>query len=193
MKRLGIYGGSFNPIHLGHLMVAQSALEEQDLDRIIFTPAAISPFKTNYSMLSGSIRLRLLRIALAGRCQYEVDPVEIQRGGMSYTVDTLEYFHAKFPDTELFYVIGADNVAQLPAWKSASTLAKLATFLVIPRPGIVETSPLPGAFQIKWLHGIVFDVSSSLIRKRVHTGLTIDHLVPPGVSEIIRVEQLFID
>lgn len=183
--KLGIYGGSFDPVHLGHLLVAQAAVEELGLDRIVFVPAAQSPFKPDNRPAPDAVRLQLLRLALAGRANCAVDDQEIRRGGVSYTVDTLRDFARRFPGAELFYLIGADNAAKLDEWREAEELARLAEFVAVPRPGGVAVE-FPAPFRGRRLQGFPFAVSSSEIRARVKCGLTIDNLVPPAVAEAIR-------
>jgi nicotinate-nucleotide adenylyltransferase len=191
VKRVGIFGGSFDPVHLGHLLVAQAALEELDLERLFFVPAAQSPFKQDATPAPGVIRAQLLRLALAGQTRCEVDEQEIQRAGVSYTVDTLRNYSARFPGAELFYLIGADNVPTLPKWREAAELARLAEFVVIPRPGEADV-PLPAPFRGRMLRGWPLGVSSSEIRCRVKAGRSIGHLVPPAVAEAIRNNQLYL-
>ncbi len=182
--KLGIYGGSFDPVHLGHLLVAQAAIEELGLDRLFFIPAALSPFKPDSRPASGIVRLRLLRLALAGKANCDVDDMEIRRGGISYTVDTLRAYAEKFPGAQLFYLIGADNAAKLAEWREPVVLAELAEFVAVPRPGGV--SPVfPPPFRGRTLKGFPFGVSSSEIRERVKAGLAIDHLVPAAVAGAI--------
>src|SRR5438128_10735003 len=132
--RLGLFGGSFDPVHLCHLLLAQSALEEFELSRLCFIPVAQSPFKPQSQPTPAAERLRLLRLALAGKTNCEVDDQEIKRGGVSYTIDTLHDYARRFPQAELLYLIGADNVAMLPKWREAAQLAQLAEFVAIPRP-----------------------------------------------------------
>ncbi len=189
--KIGLFGGSFDPVHLGHLLMAQAAREEVGLERIFFVPAAHSPFKPEGHPAEAEKRLLLLRLALAGDTGSEVDDVEIQRGGVSYTVDTIRSYAAKFPGAELFYLIGADNTAQLPKWRESTELAKLAEFLVIPRPG-EPTAPLPAPFRGRVLKGFPLGVSSSEIRARVKAGLTIRHLVPGSVAEAIHNYRLYL-
>ena len=189
--KLGIFGGSFDPIHLGHLLVAQAALEELGLTRIFFIPAAQSPFKADTQHAPAADRLQLLRLALAAKTNCEVDDQEIQRGGISYTVDTLHDYANRFPDANLFYLIGADNVAKLPEWREPAELARLAEFVVIPRPG-QEEAPFPGPFRGRYLKGFPLGVSSSQIRARVKAGLTVESLAPPAVTEAIRNNRLYL-
>jgi nicotinate-nucleotide adenylyltransferase len=189
--RIGLYGGSFDPVHLGHLLVAQAAAEELALDRLFFIPAAQSPFKPDATPTPAEERLRLLRLALAGKTNCEIDEQEIKRGGVSYTIDTVREYVRRFPGAELFYLIGADHVPSLGKWREAEELAKLVEFVVIPRPGEPEAS-FPAPFHGRTLRGFPLGVSASQIRARVKAGLTVEHLVPPAVAEAIRNYHLYL-
>jgi nicotinate-nucleotide adenylyltransferase len=191
MKRLGLFGGSFDPVHLGHLLVAQAAREELELERLFFIPAAQSPFKPASQPTSANERLRLLRLALAGQAWCEVDEQETRRGGVSYTIDTVRDYARRFPDTSLFYLIGADHVPKLGQWRAAEELARLVEFVVIPRPGQAPAS-FPAPFRGRWLTGFPLGVSSSQVRARVKAGLTVEHLVPAAVAEAIRNNGLYL-
>lgn len=191
MQRIGIYGGSFDPVHLGHLLVAQAALEELGLARLFLVPAAQSPFKPDNQPATAPLRAQMLRLAFAGRTDCEVDEQEISRGGISYSVDTLRAYARRFPAAGLFYLIGADNVAKLPQWREATDLARLAQFVVVPRPGDVVV-PFPEPFRGVRLQGFPLGVSSSQIRARVKAGQRIDHLVPASVAEAIRNNRLYL-
>lgn len=189
--KLGIYGGSFDPVHCGHLLVAQAALEELALDRLVFIPVAQSPFKPGHQPAPAAARLRWLRLALAGQTRYEVDDQEIQRGGVSYTVDTLREYATRFPDAKLFYLIGADNAALLAQWREAAELARLAEFVAIPRPG-QPVPTFPASFRGRTLRGFPFGVSSSEIRVRARAGLPLFPLVPPAVAEAIQGANCYV-
>ena len=189
--KLGLFGGSFDPVHIGHLLVAQAAVEELALTRLFFIPAAQSPFKPDNKPAPDAARLQLLRLALAGRTNCEVDEQEIRRGGISYTVDTLRDYARRFPQAELFYLIGADNVAKLPEWREPQELARLAEFVAIPRPGETPMN-FPPPFRGRMLTGFPFAVSSSQIRARVNAGLTIEHLVSPAVAGAIHTAKLYV-
>ncbi len=189
--KIGLFGGSFDPVHLGHLLVARAAREELGLDKLCFIPAAQSPFKPAVTHAPAPQRLRLLRLALAGETAAEIDDLEIRRGGVSYTVDTLRHYAEKFPGAELFYLIGADQVALLPQWHEAGELARLAQFVVAPRPG--ETPPkLAAPFRGRALRGFPLAVSSSEIRARVKAGLPVGGLTPPAVAEAIANNRLYL-
>lgn len=169
----------------------QTAIEELKLDRLFLIPAARSPFKPDLQPAPAEQRLAMLRLALAGRANVEVDDVEIQRGGTSFTIDTVRYFNQRFPDAKLFYLIGADNVANLPKWRTADELSKLAEFVVIPRPG--ETpAPIPPPFRGRYLGGFPFGVSASQIRERTKSGLPLEPLVPATVAEFVRNNRIYV-
>lgn len=189
--KLGLFGGSFDPVHLGHLLVAQAAREELGLDRLFFIPAAQSPFKPEHTPSPAAQRLRLLRLALAGQTGCEIDGQEIGRGGISYTIDTVGDYAHRFPQAQLFYLIGADHVSTLSQWRRAGELAGLVEFVVIPRPG-EPVAPMPAPFRGRALRGFPLGVSSSQIRERVQAGLPIDWLVPATVAEAIRNSRLYL-
>jgi nicotinate-nucleotide adenylyltransferase len=189
--KIGIFGGSFDPVHLGHLLVAQAALEELGLDRLFFVPAAQSPFKSGIQPAPAPLRLQLLHLALAGQSNCEVDDQEIRRGGVSYTVDTLRHYARTFPGAALFYLIGADNAAQLNAWREPAELARLAEFVAVPRPG-GSAAVFPPPFCGRTLRGFPLAVSSSEIRARVKAGQPIAHLVPPAVAEGLHAAKMYI-
>jgi len=190
VQRIGLYGGSFDPVHLGHLLVAQAAREELGLERLFFIPAAQSPFKPGCLPTAGADRVRLLRLALAGKTWCELDEQELHRGGVSYTIDTLRDYHRRFPDAEIYYLIGGDHVEKLRSWRDADELARVAEFVVVPRPGQAEI-PFPKPFRGRTLKGFPLGVSSSQIRARIKAGQPIDHLVPATVAEAIHGSGLY--
>ncbi len=189
--KLGLFGGSFDPVHRGHLLVAQAACEEVGLDRLFFIPAAQSPFKPGAEPAPAAERARLLRLALAGQTRFEIDLQEVGRGGVSYTIDTVRDYQRRFAGAELFWLIGADHAPTLPKWREAEALAAAVRFIVIPRPGQVPV-PLPAPFRGVELHGFPLGVSSSQIRARVRAGLPVGGLVPGAVAEAIRNNRLYL-
>src|SRR5260221_14512788 len=130
MEIFGLSAGSFDPVLLGHLLVAQAAREELSLTRLFFIPAALSPLKPEQPPTPANERLRLLRLALAGKEWCEIDEQEIQRGGVSYTIETVRDYRKRFPRAQLFYLIGGDNVLELPKWRQAEELAEAVEFVV---------------------------------------------------------------
>ena len=191
MERIGLFGGTFDPTHYGHLMVAQAAREELALNKLFFIPASQSPFKPERQPTPPKERLRLLRLALLGKEWSEVDDQEIQRGGVSYTIDTVRSYAGRFPGAQLFYLIGSDHVSKLPAWREANELARIVDFVIIPRPGLEEV-PLPAPFRGQRLAGFPVGISSSQVRARIGAGLPIDHLVPAPVAEAIGNNRLYL-
>ena len=163
MSRIGIYGGSFNPVHNGHLRVAKSAIAELALDRLVVIPAAVSPFKTGNVTGNNLERLLLTRLAFNGMQKTVVDDRELRRGGISYAIDTVREIAAENPGSELFFVIGEDSLEGLPRWKSWETLKTMCVFKAYPRTA----------------------ESSTEIRRRLECGEPIDDLVPKQVSQFI--------
>jgi len=191
MERVGLFGGSFNPVHLGHLLVAQAALEELNLSHVFFIPAAQSPFKPEIQLAPGPERLQLLRLALAGQNRCSVDGQEIARGGVSYSIDTVREYAQRFSHAELWYLIGGDHAPFLPKWREADELASRVQMGLIPRPG-QEVGALPPPFRGVALRGWTLDLSASQIRERVRAGKSIDWLVPRAVAEAIRNNGLYL-
>jgi nicotinate-nucleotide adenylyltransferase len=189
--KIGLFGGSFDPVHLGHLLVARAAREEAGLARLFFIPAAQSPFKPDVHPAPAAERLRWLRLALAGDATAEVDDREIRRGGPSYTIDTVRAYAQEYPAAELFYLVGADQTPQLRLWRDAGELAHLIQFLVIPRPGEAPAE-LVAPFRGRVLRGVPLGVSSSEIRARLKAGLPVDHLTPPAVAEALANNRLYL-
>jgi len=173
------------------LLLGQAAIEELGLTRLCFVLAAQSPFKVGQNFAPVAARLKMLRLALVGRPNCAVDEQEINRGGVSFAIDTVRDYARRFPQAELAYLIGADHVANLPKWREAGELAKLAEFVVIPRPGDALV-PLPPPFRGRTLKGFSFGISASQIRARVKAGQTIEHLVPAAVAEALRNNGLYL-
>jgi nicotinate-nucleotide adenylyltransferase len=187
---IGLFGGTFDPVHLGHLLVAQAAWEELGLERVFLIPAARSPFKPEAVPAPAVQRLRLLRLALAGLNWCEVDDSEVAQGGISYSIDTVRRYGERFPECPLYWILGADHVASLPQWRCATELAERVRFLVIPRPSAPGLQ-LPPPFQGVCLRGYPLAVSSSEIRARVRQGLPIEALSGSRVAEAIVKNQLY--
>jgi nicotinate-nucleotide adenylyltransferase len=186
LSKIGIYGGTFDPIHHAHLILAREAMEHLQLERVIFVPARISPHKLNEQPTESDLRLEMLRGALIGEPRFTVDDREIRRPGPSFTVDTIEEFrHEATATLELFYFIGSDNLSRLQSWHRFAELRELVQFVVLER----GAAPL-GAFEFPVIRRLI-DISASDIRKRVASGYSIQYLVPAAVEEIIRRERLY--
>ena len=183
MKKIGIYGGTFDPIHHGHLILGRQACEELGLDRLIFVPAALSPFKKE-THASGEERMSMLRAAIEGELLFTVNDCELRRPPPSYSIDTVLEIHEREPDADLFWLIGADNVSGLNKWHRIDELKKLVQFIVLDRACRGEKQP----FRVIQRN---IDISATEIRKRVASGGSIRYLVPKAVEEIIRREKLY--
>ncbi len=189
-QRIGLFGGSFDPVHLGHVMVARAALEELHLDRLYIVPAAQSPFKPDQQPAPANARVQLLRLAFDGQTNCEIDTQELEREGVSYTIDTARAYTERFSGAELFYLIGADHVPTLPQWREAEALAPLVTFVVVPRLG-EPVADFPGPFRGQVLRGQPMEISASDIRQRLRDGEEIDRLTPPRVAETLKTMHLY--
>ena len=139
MSKVGVFGGSFNPVHNGHVVMALRALESVDLDRMLVIPAGTPPHKQDDELLPSEVRLECVERAFDGLPGFEIDRRELDRGAVSYTVDTMEELHHEAPHDEWFFLIGGDSVPNLPGWRRIERLAELTTFLWVPRPGVHES------------------------------------------------------
>ena len=185
-KKIGIFGGTFDPIHHGHLILARDALEQLALDELIFIPAALSPHKLGGSPADANARVEMLRAAIAGEPRFCLDLMELERPAPSYTVETMEALRSRQPDAQFIYLVGEDNVPQLSTWRRFADLSKIVQFAVLDRTGMRTAHPYPTVRR----H---IDISASDIRNRVARGQSIRYLVPPAVEEIIRARQLYLE
>lgn len=186
--RLGVFGGSFDPIHNGHLRLAECCAQQARLDEVWFVPAAVSPFKPHGPVASEADRVAMLRLALEGRPGLVVSTLEIDRGGVSYTVDTLRQIHTERPDAELLLLMGADSLNDLPDWREPEAILRLATPLVVQRPGEPEpTSGLPH----QRVEMPPMDLSSSELRGRIAQGAAYEEHAPAAVAAYIHAHKLY--
>jgi nicotinate-nucleotide adenylyltransferase len=183
-KKIGVYGGTFDPIHCAHLILAREALEKLGLEQIIFVPAAISPHKLTQTPTLAAARVEMLRAAIEGEAQFSIDELELNRPPPSYTFDTITEFKRRSPHDHIFYLIGSDNLPRLETWHRFDELRELVQFVVLHRGAGEVHSDFPTI-------GRHIDISATEIRKRVATGRSIRYLVPPAVEEIIARHQLY--
>jgi len=186
LKKIGIYGGTFDPIHYAHLILARDALETLGLDDVIFVPAAISPLKKTAPVASGELRLAMLRAAIKGEPKFVADDCELRRPPPSYTIDTIEKVRQRNRHTAIYCLIGEDNVQTLRKWHRFDELEKMVHFVILDRTGQPPTSSYPVIDR-------KIDISATEIRTRVASGRSIRYLVPPAVEEIIRREKLYLE
>ncbi|MDE1547949.1 nicotinate-nucleotide adenylyltransferase [Jeotgalibaca caeni] len=188
-KRVGILGGTFNPPHIGHLIIAQQAGVQLGLDKVYFMPDAEPPHVDEKSAIEGEHRLEMVKRAIEGNDLFEVETIELERGGKSYTIDTMKELCEKNPDTDYYFIIGGDMVDYLPKWERIDELVKLVDFVGIARPGYPKTS----SFPIIWVDSPEIAISSTDVRKMVKNGRSLRYLMPEGVAEYIEKEGLYRD
>lgn len=189
--RLGIFGGSFDPPHVGHLLAAVDAFESLNLSRLVFVPAAVQPFKVDIQPAAPHHRLAMLRLLTGPDERFAVDATEIDRAGVSYTVDTLEIFAQRYPAAERFFLVGEDAVAAFASWREPSRILELARLAVLRRPAVAgERRPELPDGTIALATRLV-DVSSTEIRERVRCGKSVRGFVPDPIAEYIETERLY--
>jgi nicotinate-nucleotide adenylyltransferase len=197
VSRVGILGGTFNPPHIAHLVCAQEARHQLGLDRVLLMPVSAPPHKAAPGDPGADVRLGLCRLAAEGEEGVEVSTLEIDRGGPSYTVDTLREIHAREPGDDLTFIVGADMAFGLPGWREPDAVLQLATVAIAGRSGVerqdilARLEPLGARERVVFFDMPRLDVSSSDIRRRVAEGAPIRHLVPDAVAERIATEGLY--
>jgi nicotinate-nucleotide adenylyltransferase len=195
--RIGILGGTFNPPHLAHLVCAQEAYLQLQLDQVLLIPASIPPHKAVDDEPGPRHRLELCRLAIQGDDRFEVSGLEIARPGPSYTVDTLEELHSLAPDNQLFLIVGGDIAAGLPEWHEPERALSLATLAVAQRRGTSQTAirealrGLSGGERSRFFQMPTIGLSSTMIRDRVRSGISIKYFVPDAVSQYIDHHRLY--
>lgn len=183
--RIALYGGTFDPPHHGHLILAREAREQLELDRVVFIPAARSPFKPGVEMTPAAVRLAMVRAAIEGEAAFSLDDSELSRGGTSYTIDTVRSALERWPGVELFWFVGHDHVRELPKWREWETLRTLVQFIVFSRGD--ETGHETGFPRV--IRRV--DISATDIRARVAQGRSIRYLVPEPVRALIEQHRLY--
>ncbi len=191
---IGFLGGSFDPVHFGHLMAAQDAFEQHHLDRLILVPAAQAPLKPNEVCSPPEMRLAMLRAATEWDARFEISDFELQRGGLSYTIDSVRHFRTVFPKDELYWIIGGDQLPNLHLWKDIAELARLVQFIFLERPGFaVRAKPdIPG-LRLHRCDGHLLAISSTELRERIRRGLSLDYFVPHKSIIYIKEHSLYRD
>lgn len=199
--RMGVFGGSFDPVHYGHLLLAESCREQCRLDRLLFMPAALPPHKQQGLHAASKQRAEMLDLAIAGYPPFEVSRLEIDRGGVSYTVDTLEELQKQVPQAELFLLMGAESLAELPTWRDPASICELATLVVVRRVGAPEidfevlerfaSQQRRDAFHAAQFESPIIELSSTDIRQRVAMGSSIRFRTPRAVEKYLEAHGLY--
>jgi nicotinate-nucleotide adenylyltransferase len=198
VSAIGVMGGTFDPIHVGHLAVGEEAREALSLDVVLFVPAAQPPHKPVGSVTSVAHRVAMVELAIADNSSFELSTLEIERAGPSYTVDTVEDLARRHPGSELFVILSAETVAQLPTWHEPERLFAVARIAVVPREGYPAPDPawLTEAFpghedRVTYLAGPRLGISSTAIRERVASARSVRYLVPDEIAAYIEEHDLY--
>lgn len=193
MERVGVFGGTFDPPHVGHLILAEWTRERLHLDRVLFVPAGAPPHKRGRRLSSGAARLAMTRLARRGHPAFEVSTLELGRPEPSYTVDTLRRLHAECPRRRWFLLVGSDSLEEFPTWREPREIVKLATLVVARRaPGEVSaTAPDWLARRLTWLDNPLIEISSTMIRARARAARSIRGLVPDSVARYVARHRLY--
>lgn len=201
--RLGIFGGTFDPVHYGHLLLAEMCREQGRLDEVWFVPTAVSPLKQTRPPSEAKHRVEMLQLAIGGQSAFRLGLLELERGGVSYTVDTLAWFSEQYPQADLFFLMGADSLHDFPLWREPARICEVAMPLVVrrhgsPEPNFQSLAPLLTAerlaqVQANVVNMPVIELSSTEIRQRVSTGKSIRFQTPRAVEEYIVTQELYGD
>lgn len=199
--KLGIFGGTFDPVHYGHLLLAETCRQELQLDSVRFIPAGSPPHKTTADITDGHARADMLRLAVSGYPEYVVDRRELKRRGPSYTVDTLAELKQEFPQAQLYFLMGADSLRDVPSWREPERITQLATIVAVNRPGL----PVPDADVVRQWCGDVLaqriqvlsmpgtDVAATDLRERIRNGKGLRFLTPKAVEAFIDEHRLYLE
>lgn len=187
MKKIGILGGTFNPPHIGHLIIANEVLDTLNLDEVRFMPNFVPPHKESSEEVSAKDRLAMLERALSEHPSFSLEKLEIERQGISYTYDSMKYLTEKEPDASFYFIIGADMIEYLPNWYRIDDLLKLVHFVGVNRPGFTIKTPYP----IIMVDVPEMYISSSTIRRKLRTGRTVKYLIPDSVVNYIKGNDLY--
>jgi len=190
--KIGFLGGSFDPVHFGHLLAAQDAFEQHRLDRLVIVPAAQAPLKPSESQSSAEDRLAMVRAATEWDTRFEVSDFELRKGGVSYTIDSARHFRSLYPKDDLFWVIGGDQLPQLHLWKDIGELAKIVEFIFLERPGYpVKAAPTIPGLRLHRCDGHLLAISSTELRDRTRRSLSLDYFIPHKAIVYIRDKGLY--
>jgi len=195
--RLGIFGGTFDPPHLGHLALASAALEQLILDKVLWVVSGQSPLKLDRALSPAEIRVEMVQAALAGNPAFALSRVDLDRPGPHYTVDTLEILGREFPGAKLYFLMGEDSLRDLPKWQRPREIISQTWLAVSGRPGALADladleQSLPGVtVRVVWVQSPLVAIASSDIQRRIREGQSVREMVPPGVLAIIERERLY--
>lgn len=188
--RIGIMGGTFNPPHVGHLLMAEQVGTQLELDEVWFMPTAQPPHAHDKQAIDAEHRLRMVQHAIQGNPLFKLQPYEVFNGGKNYTVDTMRHFIREFPQSDFYFIIGTDSANDLHTWREVDELVRLVQFVGVRRPGEM---PYRGSYPILWVDSPMVDLSSTEVRLRVYLEQSIRYQVPEAVEAYIRQHRLYVD
>jgi nicotinate-nucleotide adenylyltransferase len=189
--RVGLLGGTFDPIHLGHLRAAENAREALSLDRVVFVPARTPPHGKG-PLASALDRFAMVALGISGQPAFFLSDIELRRDGPSYTVDTVDEWRRQRQEDSLFLVVGSDTFPEMSSWKDCDRLFSLCSVAVTPRPGAGDVTPPQGRVLYERVDGPSLPVSSTDVRRRVASGLSVRYMVPDGVADYVRKQGLYL-
>ncbi len=193
MKRVGIFGGTFDPIHNGHLQVAEDVRKNLEMEKILFVPSYLPPHKLDKKVTEAKLRFEMVSLALEGHPHFIISEFEFQKEGISYTVETLNALKRSNPDAELFLIMGVDQLLEMDSWKEPEKIFQISKVVAMGRPGYrrEEIENLDWRTKILWVDVTPVEISSSLIRKKVQQGESVQVLVPKQVEKFIIEKGLY--
>ncbi len=200
-KKIGLLGGSFNPIHIGHLLLAESARDKFQLDKVLFIPTGNNPFKLSQDEIPKEDRLTMVELAIKSNDAFDISTYEINQSGVTYTIDTIKAIKKKYPNCDFYFIAGGDLMFEINMWKNAPELLKSVQFITSFRPGYSQEKLNERIDELKECHNAIIhklymieiDIASSDIRTRIKNGLSIRYLVPERVESYIYQHELYFD
>jgi nicotinate-nucleotide adenylyltransferase len=191
-KKIGILGGTFNPIHIGHLFMAEAVKEELHLDKVIFLPCFIPPHKLNNQIIAKPTdRLKMLKLATANNKDFIVSDIELKRKGISYTKESLILLKDMYKGYELYFIIGSDTLAELDTWKDIEEVLSMCQFVVVKRPRFIQKKCDKFQDKVKLLDITGLNISASQIRQRIKENKSVKYLIPQAVEDYINKHNLY--
>lgn len=198
MKNIGILGGTFNPVHLGHLIAAQEVLDKLGLDEMIFLPSGNPPHKSKEEIVASNHRYNMVRLAINGNDRFKISDMEIKRKGKTYTYDTLVDLHKNYYVDNIYFIIGYDTLIDMDTWRKINEVFELSTFVVVNRGNLknemrkeIEKKIVKYNAKIQVVNIPDIEISSTEIRRRIFNGQSVKYLIPDGVADYIKINGLY--
>lgn len=199
--KIGIIGGTFDPIHNGHLIIAEYARTHLKLDKVIFIPVGIAPHKDNNKITNAKSRVEMINLSIKSNPYFYQSLIEVKRDNVTYTVDTLTSLKEEYPENEFYFIMGGDSILEIESWKDHKKLMKICNFIVLDRDHITREDINLKVSELKLLYGMdtqvirspLIEISSTEIRNRIKKGLSIKYLVPESVENYIKDNELYLE